>query len=67
MKDVLDELIVHFKSQSNLAAALGVSVPAVSQWMANGFIPAKRAVHIERLTGGKFKAIDLSSEDNHDA
>lgn len=35
---------------------LGVSQPAVSQWLREGRVPAARAVQIEALTGGRFKA-----------
>lgn len=35
---------------------LGVSQPAVSQWLREGRVPPARAVQIEALTGGRFKA-----------
>lgn len=35
---------------------LGVSQPAVSQWLRDGRVPPARAVQIEALTGGKYKA-----------
>ena len=56
----LDEVIEHFGSQVKLADTLGVTQGAVSQWMSNGGLPAGRAVQIERLTGGKFKAVDFA-------
>ena len=55
---VLDALIEHFGTQAELARRLGVDRAAVNQWAKTG-LPARRAVEIERLTGGEFKAVDL--------
>lgn len=57
---MLQEVIDWFGSQANTARALGVDRAAVSAWVARGWFPAKRAVEIEKLSGGKFKAIDLT-------
>lgn len=56
----LDEVVDYFGSQVKLADALGVTQGAVSQWMSKGGLPAVRAVQIERLTDGKFKAVDFA-------
>jgi DNA-binding transcriptional regulator YdaS (Cro superfamily) len=53
------KIISHFGSHANLARALDVSRAAVSQWRVDG-IPAARAIDIEKLTGGKFKAVDIT-------
>lgn len=50
-------------SQSNLAAMLDVQPPAITQWLEAGYFPAGRAIQIERLTKGKFKATDLAAGD----
>ena len=42
-----------------MAKALKVNPAAVSQWIDNGYIPPRRAIEIEILTNGKFKAVDL--------
>lgn len=55
MKDIIE----HFGSQSALARALKVAPEAVSQWVSNGYLPPKRAIEIEIITEGKFKAIEL--------
>lgn len=62
----MDKLIKHFGGKSLLAKALRVNPAAVSQWIDNGYIPPRRAIEIEILTGGKFKAIELlrSLDDN---
>lgn len=55
------EIIEWFGSKSAMAKALGVSRAAVSQWIAEG-IPAARAIQIEALTEGKFKAVTICGE-----
>lgn len=67
MKPIMRDLVQHFGTQADLAIALGVSFAAVSQWVSNGAIPAKRAIQIELLTEGEFNAIDLYKGDEHDA
>ena len=52
----------HFKGQNKLAGILDVSTQAVSAWKVKGSFPAGQAVEIERLTNGKFKAVDLVSK-----
>lgn len=56
----MDEVIDYFGSCSALAEALAVSRPAVSQWVAAGGFPPLRALQIERLSKGRFRAIDIS-------
>ena len=58
---MIELIIQHFGGHTRTAHALGVSTQAVSQWAARGRIPAKRALEIERLTGGKFKATALAA------
>ena len=53
-----EKIIEYFGGTNKMARALGVSSPAVCQWVANG-IPAARAIQIEELTDGKFKAIEI--------
>lgn len=57
----LKTLIEHFKNQAALADALGVSPVAVHFWVQQDALPPKRAMQIERLTEGKFKADELVS------
>ena len=54
MKDIIE----HFGSKSALAEALDVERSAVSLWLRHG-LPPHRAIEIERLTAGKFKALDI--------
>jgi len=55
---MLDELFLHFGSQSALARRLGISPAAIAQWLVDG-VPPARAIEIEKMTDGKFKAVDL--------
>ena len=54
----INKLFEHFGSQQKLAKALGIKRMAVNHWKTRG-IPGARAVQIEQLTDGKFKAVDL--------
>lgn len=51
----MGEIINYFGSKTEMAAALGVRPSAVTWWLYHG-LPAKRAIQIEILTKGKFKA-----------
>ena len=55
----LERLIAHFGSQVKLAETLGVTQGAVSHWVNKGGLPAGRAVQIEIMTKGEFKAVDF--------
>lgn len=55
---MLEELFLYFGSQSELARRLSISPAAVTQWLVDG-VPPGRAIEIEKMTGGKFKAVDL--------
>lgn len=52
---IFAQIIQHFKTQAGLARALGLERMTVSNWKKRG-IPLGRAVEIEVLTKGKFKA-----------
>ena len=56
---ILNEIVEHFGSQSELARALGIDRANVSMWIANHAVPSIHAINIERLTKGKFKAVDI--------
>ena len=55
----MNELIAHFGSQVKMATALGVTQGAISQWVSGGGLPAGRAVQVEIMTKGEFRAIDI--------
>lgn len=61
---MLDELFLHFGSQSELARRLNISPAAITQWLVEG-VPPMRAIEIEKITDGKFKAVDLVGATQH--
>ncbi|MBN7822227.1 Cro/CI family transcriptional regulator [Bowmanella yangjiangensis] len=48
------EVLAHFKGVSKVAAALGISPGAVSQWPED--VPVLRQLQIQALTGGQLRA-----------
>lgn len=50
------DAIHHFKTQTRLATALGMSQSSVAEWVANGYIPLPRQYQIELATDGALKA-----------
>lgn len=59
----LDGLLERFGSQAGVARALGVSRQSVCVWFALDALPPRRALEIERITFGAFKALDLIDVD----
>lgn len=58
---MIDEIVTFFGGQTKLALLLGIDKAAISNWRKEG-IPPLRAIEIEKLSIGKFKAIDISGE-----
>ena len=54
----MEEIIEYFGSRAELARLLNVDRAAVAQWLRYGLPPA-RAIEIERLSEGRFKASDI--------
>ena len=46
-------VLKHFGTMEKVATALGISVPAVSQW--GEVIPEKNAYRLQEITNGKLK------------
>ena len=55
---MLNEIAEYFGGQAALARRLKIDKAAVSNWHTHG-IPSRRAVQIEVLSKGKFKAVDI--------
>ena len=60
---MIHEIIRWFGSQVELARQLGVTQAAVAQWVSDEKIPPYRAIQIERITDGQFKAVDIIGDD----
>ena len=60
---MINEIIRRFGSQVELARQLGVTQAAVAQWVADETVPPYRAIQIERITDGQFKAVDIIGDD----
>lgn len=58
-RPIIGEVIFHFGGQRALAQLLGVSDAAMSMFVNKDGFPAARAIQIEKMSGGKFKAVDL--------
>jgi hypothetical protein len=56
---LMDDVIDWFGSRAIIAKTFGVSRAAVTQWCQSGMFPAMRAIQIEQLSEGRFKALDL--------
>jgi len=56
---MFNELIEYFGSRKALYEALGITRQALFQFEAQGYLPAVRAIEVEKITEGKFKAGDL--------
>ena len=63
---MIDKIISDFGGTVMLAKALNVSPPAVSRWLITNEVPPKRAIQIEVLSKGKFKAVDIIKGDVND-
>ena len=59
---MIKKIIAFFGGTSATATALGVAPSAVSQWIKDERIPPQRAIEIETLTGGTFRAVDICKE-----
>ena len=57
-KHAFQAAVDFFGSQGKMARKMGINPMTVSQWKRNG-MPAKRAVEIERLTGGLVTRAEL--------
>ena len=54
------QLAKDFKTQQQMAEALNCSQPSVWKWLnGKGYMSAYTALRAERITNGKFKAVDL--------
>ena len=55
---MFEKIVAFFGSRSEMARRLNVDRAAVSQWAKDG-LPPGRAIEIEQVSGGTFKAVDI--------
>ena len=60
---MLEDIVKWFGNQRAMAKCLGVTDVAVSLWKKEG-IPAMRAIEIEEMTRGHFRAVDIINNNN---
>lgn len=58
LMSIVDKIIDHFGSKAELSRLLGSTPQALTRWTKHG-VPANSAIEIERLSNGKFKAVDI--------
>lgn len=56
---MIDDIVSYFGGQTKLAEILGIDKAAISNWRKDG-VPPLRAIEIERLSDGHFKAVDIN-------
>lgn len=56
---LFQEVINHFGNQPKTAKALGIKQSSVRTWLFSGRMSADNALLVQKLTDGKFKALDL--------
>lgn len=55
----IESVIAEFGGVVRLADKLGIDHSNVSKWRKTGRVPAAHRISIERLTEGRFRAVDL--------
>lgn len=50
------QLIRHYKTQTAAASELGLTQPAIANWLRRGAIPDVQQLRIENKTNGKLRA-----------
>lgn len=61
---MIEDIIKWFGSKSKMARRLGVDRSAVTHWQQKGSLPPMRAIQVERISDGKFRAVDIMEVDN---
>jgi DNA-binding transcriptional regulator YdaS (Cro superfamily) len=56
---MIQKIVEWFGSQSEMARQLRVDRSAVTHWVNSGALPPKRAIELEKLSNGLFKAVDI--------
>lgn len=57
---IWDDILNHFGSRKDLAQVLDITLASLWSFEQKRGIPAHRAVQIEQITGGVFKAVEIT-------
>jgi alanine-glyoxylate transaminase/serine-glyoxylate transaminase/serine-pyruvate transaminase len=58
----VERLVALFGSQAEVARRLRLDRAVVNNWLKSGYVPARWAVEIERLSGGQVSALEVLNE-----
>jgi alanine-glyoxylate transaminase/serine-glyoxylate transaminase/serine-pyruvate transaminase len=57
-----EQLVVLFGSQADVARAFQLDRAVVNNWVKSGYVPARWATEVERLTQGRITAVEILTE-----
>jgi len=60
-----ERLVEHFGTQAEVARRLKLDRAVISNWVKAGYVPARWAMEIEAVTGGRIEALEVLNEANH--
>lgn len=56
----LEEVVKYYRTNGAIACALGVTRQAINRWRRQGKVPIFSQIMLEKITGGKLKADEVS-------
>src|SRR5579864_1179634 len=62
MTNCVERLVAIFGSQAEVARAMRLDRAVVNNWMKAGYVPARWAIEVERLSGGRIGADEILQE-----
>ena len=65
MMSCTERLVALFGSQAEVARAFQLDRAVVNHWMKTGYVPARWAAEVERVTGGRIGAVEVIDEASH--
>ena len=57
-----EQLVVLFGSQADVARAFQLDRAVVNNWVKSGYVPARWATEVERVTQGRITAVEILTE-----
>ena len=65
MANCAERLVVLFGSQAEVARTFRLDRAVVNNWVKSGYVPARWAMEVERVTSGKIGADEILQEATH--